>query len=67
MEYYPDFELEDGTIVEIKGYDNGTTEAKIDSVKDRPIKVLYKNDLKYAFDYVKESYKYKDLKDLYDK
>lgn len=65
--YYPDFELDDGTIIEIKGYDNGTTEAKINSVKDRPIKVLYKDDLKYAFNYVKDNYEYKNLKDLYEK
>lgn len=64
--YYPDFELADGTIIEIKGYANKQTEAKINSVKDRPIKVLYWKDLQYAFDYVKSTYKYDSLEDLYE-
>lgn len=65
--YYPDFELEDGTIIEIKGYNTKQTEAKISAVKYRPIKVLYKNDLEYAFDYVKNNYEYEHLEDLYTK
>ena len=64
--YYPDFELPDGTIIEIKGYSNNQTLAKINSVKDRDIKVLYKKDLKYAFDYVENNYDYKKLEDLYE-
>lgn len=64
--YYPDFELPDGTIIEIKGYMTDQVKEKIKAVKDRPIKVLYKNDLKYAFDYVKANYKYKKLEDLYE-
>lgn len=64
--YYPDFELADGTIIEIKGYSNKQTEAKINSVKDRPIKVLYWKDLQYAFDYVKSTYMYDSLEDLYE-
>ena len=65
--YYPDFELEDGTIVEIKGYLDKQAEAKIASVKDRPIKVLMKEDLDYAFTYVKQHYTYNNLEDLYKK
>ena len=64
--YYPDFELSDGTIIEIKGYSNNQTKAKINSVIDRPIKVLFEKDLQYAFDYVKETYTYNKLEDLYD-
>ena len=65
--YYPDFELDDGTIIEIKGYANEQTKAKINSVIDRPIKVLFKQDLKYAFDYVKDNYVYDKLEDLFEK
>lgn len=64
--YYPDFELADGTIIEIKGYATEQTLAKISSVKDFPIKVLYKDDLEYAFKYVKDNYKYNKLEDLYE-
>ena len=64
--YYPDFILEDGSLVEIKGYYTEQVGAKINAVKDREIKVLYEKDLKYAFDYVKENYNYKKLKDLYE-
>lgn len=65
--YYPDFELDDGTIIEIKGYANEQTKAKINSVTDKPIKVLFKNDLQYAFDYVKNTYVYDKLEDLFEK
>jgi hypothetical protein len=65
--YYPDFELDDGTIIEIKGYANEQTKAKINSVIDRPIKVLFKQDLKYAFDYVKDNYVYDKLENLFEK
>ena len=64
--YYPDFELDDGIIIEIKGYSNKQTLAKINSVKDRPIKVLFRQDLEYAFDYVKFNYIYEKLEDLYE-
>ena len=64
--YYPDFELEDGSIVEIKGYHTATVDLKLSSVTDRPIQVFYEKDLKYAFDWVKEHYEYKDLSDLYE-
>lgn len=65
--YYPDFELKDGTLVEIKGYMTGQTYAKINAVKDRKLIVLQEKDLEYAFNYVKENYEYDELKDLYDK
>lgn len=40
---------------------------KLAAVTDRPIKLLLKKDLKYAFDYVRENYLYNELIDLYDK
>ena len=64
--YHPDFELEDDTIIEIKGYINDQVYAKISSVQDRPIKVLYKDDLEYAFNYVKNNYAYINIEDLYE-
>ena len=64
--YYPDFELEDGTIIEIKGYMNGQTYAKISSVHDKSIKILQEKDLEYAFKYVKNNYDYIKLEDLYE-
>lgn len=65
--YYPDFLLENNTLVEIKGYMDNKNKAKIAAVKDLEIIVLMMDDLQYAFDYVKSSYEYKDLTDLYDK
>ena len=45
---------------------NEQTKAKIKSVTDKPIKVLFEKDLQYAFDYVKENYTYNKLEDLYE-
>ena len=64
--YYPDFELEDGSLVEVKGYYNKQVEAKINSVNDRKITLLMQEDLQYAFEYVKENYTYDKLEDLYN-
>jgi hypothetical protein len=64
--YHPDFILEDGSLVEIKGYMRDVDLIKLNSVKDRPIKLLFEKDLKYAFDYVKQNYIYNKLTDLYE-
>ena len=64
--YYPDFELADGSLVETKGYHTEVVDIKAASVSDRPIKVLYEKDLKYAFDWVRENYTYNQLSDLYE-
>ena len=64
--YYPDFELEDGTLVEIKGFKNGQTFAKLKSVYDVDIILLTEDKLSYAFDYVKSKYEYESLEDLYE-
>lgn len=64
--YYPDFEMEDGSLVEVKGYYNDKVQAKINSVMDRDITLLLEKDLQHAFDYVKEHYTYDKLEDLYN-
>lgn len=64
--YHPDFELADGSLVEIKGYHTELVDIKLASVNDRPIKILFEKDLKYAFDWVKKHYSYKYLYDLYE-
>lgn len=66
--YYPDFII-DGTIIEIKGFWTPQVDAKTNSVTDKPIKVLYRNDLSYVFDYIKDTYSKtidKDVQDLYE-
>ena len=64
--YYPDFRLADGSLVEIKGQITEVVYIKLAAVKDVSIKLLSKDDLKYAFDYIKDTYEYKHLEDLYD-
>lgn len=64
--YHPDFELLDGTVVETKGYHTSLVDIKAASVTDCPIIVLYEKDLEYAFDWVKDHYKFDDLSDLYE-
>ena len=65
--YHPDFELADGTLVEIEGYHNSLVDIKAAAVKDTKIDILYESDLKYAFDWVENHYAYKELADLYEK
>lgn len=68
LKYYPDF-LVDGIIIEIKGFHTPQVDAKVSSVKDKPIKVLYRKDLKEIFDWVKENtgLRVEDLYQLYNK
>lgn len=66
LKYYPDFLMCDGSFIEIKGYHTDQVDAKIAAVTDRAIKVLYHDDLQYAFDWVKQNYDYKSLEDLYE-
>ena len=55
--YYPDFELEDGTIVEIKGYWSKQWQAKLDQLpKDRKLLILGKNEMIPILEYVKVKY-----------
>lgn len=68
--YYPDFELNDGTIIEIKGYYQYTVKLKEQAVlkEGYKYKIFYKKDLKKCFDYIKDTYNvYKEnLITLYD-
>lgn len=59
--------MEDGSLIEIKGYMTNLVNVKLNAVQDRPIKILMKDDIQYMFDYVKKTYTYNDLSDLYDK
>lgn len=66
--YFPDFII-DNTIIEIKGRDlNNTMPAKIKASTENgyEIKVLYKDDLKEHFKWVKDNYQYKNVQELYD-
>ncbi len=62
--YYPDFIMEDGTYIEIKGYE---TEKDIAKQNDFPykLKVLYNKDIKPYIDYVIAKYG-KDYINLYE-
>ena len=55
--YYPDFELEDGTIVEIKGYWSKQWQAKLNQFpKDKRLLILGKNEMDQILKYVKTKY-----------
>lgn len=64
--YYPDFEMGDGSLIEIKGYRTDVVDIKLKSVTNRQIKILYKNDIKYMFEYVQAHYSYNHIYDLYE-
>lgn len=61
--YYPDFEV-NNQLIEIKGYSNTKTEAKLNSVSE--LKVLFNDDLKKQFKWVRDNYEYKNVWELYD-
>lgn len=68
VKYYPDF-LQNGNIVEIKGYESKESVSKKTAVAESfgySVLVLRKDDLKYCFDWVKNNYNYKNLIELYD-
>jgi len=44
--YFPDFLLEDGSLVEIKGYMRDDVPIKLQAVTDRKIELLVENELK---------------------
>jgi len=68
--YYPDFLLSDGnTIIEPKGYEKQESVDKKTKVAESfgyIVKVMRKEDLQYAFDYVIRVYGTKKFFDLYD-
>lgn len=55
LKFYPDFILEDGSYVEIKGYKSDNSNAKL---KAFPFKInfLYKNEMKKYLDYAKNKF-----------
>jgi hypothetical protein len=65
-EYIPDFIVNDG-FVEVKGYHTEDVDLKAKSV-NKPIVILYKKNLKYAFDYIALKYKKYgiNIRQLYD-
>ena len=63
--YFPDFDI-NGNIVEIKNYHTEEVDAKVKSVTDRKIVVLYGKNLKNVFNYVENIYKTKEYWTLYD-
>jgi hypothetical protein len=68
--YYPDFLLsDDNTIIETKGYEKQLSVDRKTQVAESfgyIVKVLRKNDLQYAFDYVEKTYGTKKFYELYD-
>lgn len=68
--YYPDFLLDDGnTIIETKGYEKQESvdiKTQIAESLGYKVRVLRKDDLKFAFDYVREKYKVSKFQELYD-
>lgn len=68
LKYVPDFILPDNTIVEIKGYhtDDVNNKTNLAISLGYKIKVLYKQDLKYIFEYVKKQYNTCNFATLYD-
>lgn len=53
--YYPDFKLEDGTYIEIKGYQYPNWKAKREQISI-PLKIFYQEDIQKIVNYVKNKY-----------
>jgi hypothetical protein len=66
--YFPDFVDEFGCLIEIKGYYTPLVDIKINAALQAgyKTKVLYQQDLKVEFDWVKSNYQYKNIYELYD-
>jgi hypothetical protein len=58
LKYYPDFLIDNNTIVEIKGYHTSSVDSKKELAESKGYKVniLYKKDLEHIFKYVKNKY-----------
>jgi hypothetical protein len=67
LTYIPDFLIGD-TIYEMKGYhtDSVTKKKQLAESFGYKVKILYKEDLQYAFDYVKNKYKTSKFYTLFD-
>ena len=70
IRYFPDFLLDDGkTIIETKGYEKQESVDIKTSIAKKCgyiVKILRKDDLQYAFDYVSKQYNTKQYYRLYD-
>lgn len=68
IKYIPDFLVSETKIIEIKGYYQSSVDEKAELAKSLgyEIEILYKEDLKEIFEYVKETYKTNYLESLYD-
>lgn len=70
LKYYPDFLLADGkTIIETKGFEKQESVDKKTALAESfgyTVKILRKDNLQYAFDYVKEKYGTTAYHTLYD-
>lgn len=66
--YHPDFVLENGTIVEIKGFWSEDVDRKAKAVRDtgRSYVILYKEDLKSCFMWFSKTYPGLKPQDLYE-
>lgn len=53
--YYPDFILEDGTLLEIKGYETDKDKEKYKAINSN-LKILYRKDMNQILDYVIDKY-----------
>jgi hypothetical protein len=62
--YLPDF-TKNGILYEVKGYKDDLTDLKLKSV-NKPIRILYKEDIQHMFDYVHDKYNTRHLYNLYD-
>lgn len=64
--YYPDFRMDDGTYVEIKGVMDGKSKRKISSFQYGKLKVLGPKEIKPMLDYAEVKYG-KDFWTLFDR
>ena len=53
--YFPDFKINNKTYIEIKGVHSEIVDIKLKCV-DKPIQILFKNDLKTCFDHLVNNY-----------
>lgn len=68
IKYIPDF-IQDGKIIEIKGYEKQESvdkKSKVAADNGYDVIVLRKDDIQHCFDWVKEKYKTYKFYDLYD-
>lgn len=67
IKYFPDF-IDGNTIIELKGFWNTLVDKKSELARQQgyDVEILYKNDLKNEFEWVKQNYQYVVLHELYD-